>query len=108
MIRSQAARHLVRFVFTSGVVLVMLLAPASASATFPGKNGRIAFTANSDVYSVNPDGTGLTQLTPNDGRFAAASLPRWSPDGQRIAYVQLVQICGPEHDDLCDLGPPFG
>jgi Tol biopolymer transport system component len=92
-------------VFTSGAVLVMLLTAASASATFPGKNGRIAFTSNQDIYSVNPDGTGLTQLTQNGNSFLGASLPRWSPDGQRLVYRQDVPVCGPEHDDLCDPFP---
>ena len=51
-------------------------------------SGRLAVTYHtaagwSYVYSVRPDGTGLTQLTP-DGEWAVA--PKWSPDGARIAY----------------------
>jgi len=32
--------------------------PTPAHATFPGKNGRIAFILGPDVYTMNPDGAG--------------------------------------------------
>ena len=35
-----------------------------SEATAPGVNGRITFKRdNADVYSINPDGSGETQLT---------------------------------------------
>ncbi|MBW4623061.1 MAG: PD40 domain-containing protein [Cyanosarcina radialis HA8281-LM2] len=52
------------------------------------KSDRIAFAAlhgeNWDIYRVNVDGTGLTQLTnsPELDRY-----PDWSPDGQQIVFV---------------------
>jgi hypothetical protein len=39
------------------------LAPLPAHAAFPGANGKIAFNKSDGIYSVNPDGTGLTKLT---------------------------------------------
>ena len=40
-----------------------------AEATFPGANGKIAFTTdrdgNNEIYVVNSDGTGLARLTNN-------------------------------------------
>jgi TolB protein len=66
---------------------IILFPSASARATFPGTNGRIVFAdyiAN-QIYSVNPDGTGLVQLTHvGDGKFAG--WPDSSPDGEHVAF----------------------
>ena len=40
-------------------------------------------TGNSDIYTVHPDGSGLTNLTNNP---AFEINPFWSPDGTRIAF----------------------
>jgi len=84
--------------------LVLLLLPGSALAAFPGNNGRIAFGSQNEIYSVNPDGSGLARLTDQDFvNLLGASLPRWSPDGRRIAYQQNVRFCDlSETDNLCD------
>ncbi len=37
-----------------------------------------------ELYAVNPDGTELTQLTDSPGALHA---PRWSPDGDRLAFI---------------------
>ena len=59
---------------------------APTEATFPGKNGRIAFHSsrvtsinpegNFEIFTMNPDGTGQTNRTTN-GAFDA--LPDWQP-----------------------------
>lgn len=86
---------------TTALLLVtltlVLIAPATASATFPGTNGRIAFIgaeqsgqcsgpgcvpANS-LYTVNADGSGLKALT---SAGLGAQSPAWSPSG-KLAYV---------------------
>jgi len=41
----------------------------------------------SDIYVMNPDGTGLSNLTNNEAWDKA---PAWSPDGSRIAFVREV------------------
>ena len=51
-------------------------------------NTKIAFVLkknqSSDIYSINFDGSELTQIT----NFATTTLsPRWSPDGQSIAFM---------------------
>jgi Tol biopolymer transport system component len=78
-----------------GLALSFLLAAAltvasvdSADATFPGANGRIAFNdyITNQIYAVNPDGTGLVQLTHVSRRHTAFA-PSWSPDGRHVAFA---------------------
>lgn len=64
-------------------------APTQPSTTPPppvGPDGKIAFTRQNQIYTINPDGTGELKLTTADKNY----IPRWSPDGQRIAYVHEV------------------
>lgn len=62
-----------------------LLLPTSASATYLGQNGRIAFIQNGDIYMVNPDGTDVANLT--NGFDADANHISVSPDGRYIAFT---------------------
>jgi TolB protein len=48
-------------------------------------NGKIAFTSDNVIYTINPDGSGLSQLTPIGNGFFDR-FPAWSPDGTRIAF----------------------
>jgi WD40-like Beta Propeller Repeat len=66
------------------VLTVSALAPPSALGSFPGQNGRIAWDDHEDVYSLNPDGSGTTQLTASPSSDRS---PEWSPDGQRILFT---------------------
>jgi hypothetical protein len=71
------------------LIVVSLLAPAAtADASFPGQNGKIAFASNRDgnweIYSMNSDGTGQTNLTNNS---ASDTDPAWSRDGTKIAFT---------------------
>jgi Tol biopolymer transport system component len=96
------ARSVVLVSLALGAVLAALVAlmaaPArEAEATFPGTNGKIVFiskrttgtgvdnpTGDSEIFTINPDGTGLKQLTVNTGDDREPTL---SPDGQKIAYT---------------------
>src|SRR5689334_21873258 len=73
-----------------GVALVACaLFPASAEATFPGVNGRLAFgDPNGHVETENPDGTDFIQL-PNDPSLVDDN-PFWSPDGAKIAFERAA------------------
>ena len=66
------------------------IAPTVKSSPTPGApaTGRIAFASNRDgnaeVYVMNADGSGQTNLTNNPASDAVAT---WSPDGTRIAFA---------------------
>lgn len=71
------------------MALLPLLLHDPAQASFPGRNGRIAFTAPSsamglDVVTVAADGSGRVRLTTTGD----ASSPAWSREGRRIAFVR--------------------
>ena len=62
--------------------------PLAAQAASVVLTGRIAFTSNRDgndeIYVMNADGSGLTNLTNNPAADGAAF---WSRDGKRIAFT---------------------
>ena len=68
-----------------GGLLFTVSAPAGAA--YPGANGLIAFErniGNLEIFSINPNGTGATNLTNN---AATDQDPSWSPDGSKIAFA---------------------
>ncbi len=73
----------------AGIIAATLLLVSSGPtvATHPGTNGRIAFSMRVEqgeprtIWTINPDGTGLTQLSSIPGRVVA-----WSPTGNHLAF----------------------
>lgn len=70
--------------------------PAAQTASTNGKIAYVGFDAETekqDVYSMNPDGTGVSNLTrrytdPNWSPLGNAhSDPEWSPDGTKISFM---------------------
>ena len=54
-------------------------------AAWSPDGGRIAFAKDGDIFTVNPDGSNLQNLT-NSPDSSEAS-PTWSPDGSQIAFA---------------------
>jgi Tol biopolymer transport system component len=71
--------------------LAAVLFPALSHASSSGKNGRIAFSAATaqglaQVFTVNPDGTRLRQIT-HGPLTAAQNGLSWSPDGRGLLFT---------------------
>src|SRR3990172_979119 len=79
----------VRCAFLAAVltaVAISLPGSRSGDAAFPGANGKIAFSSDraflgADIYTMNPDGSGVSSLTSGGGQ-----VPAWSADGTKIAF----------------------
>ena len=62
-----------------------------ALGAFPGQNGKIAFDSDRgagediDIWTMNPDGRSLVNLTANSEGFDG--LATWRADGRKIAFV---------------------
>ena len=80
------------------VVLAANVAAVPSWAAFPGQNAKIAFASartagvgvinpegDPEIFAVNPDGSGLQQLTSNDD---FDDDPAYSPDGERIVFTR--------------------
>jgi Tol biopolymer transport system component len=84
-----SSRHLVAIAW---MMTVIFLTSSHAWATYPGKNGRIVFVGNFtgiwQLFTVNPDGTELFQVTnlPQTELFPSDWFPDFSPDGRRIVF----------------------
>jgi TolB protein len=80
----------------AGVLLAcaaaLLAVSKEANATFPGKNGRIAYWSNFVIYTINPNGSAKTKVTnTNTGGDIALD---YSPDGKRITYTDYEGFNG--------------
>src|SRR6266571_3091872 len=72
-----------RAMFGFFVLSAMLLVPVhGADATYPGSNGKIAFSPSfyNEVLTIDPDGTHLRRL-------AFGRHPNWASDGSLIVYT---------------------
>jgi TolB protein len=79
------ARRATRFLV--GVLAAAALGvSAIASATFPGQNGRIAFTEAGNIFTMNSDGSDVRQVTSIGPGFMVNCCEAWSPDGQQLVF----------------------
>ena len=67
----------------------LLIGASFASASFPGRAGKIAFVSDaggsSDIFVMNADGSGRESLTTGT---AEDTDPAWSPEGSRLVFVR--------------------
>jgi Tol biopolymer transport system component len=71
----------------------LALAPTSASATFPGESGLIAFSSDRygqthNMFTMRPDGSDVRQLTFLTAAQGAAFWATWSPDGTKLVFQE--------------------
>lgn len=84
----------------SAFVLVLAVSGSTAWATFPGANGRIAYDRTPPggpytIHSVMPSGHG-------DEPLGLGSMPSWSPNGQRLAFIRTVNGQGEVYSMAAD------
>jgi Tol biopolymer transport system component len=48
-------------------------------------------TEPANLYTIHPDGSGLTQITHFGSNDTGATLPTWTPDGTQIMFVQITR-----------------
>ena len=74
-----------------GLVVGVAALGGRADAAFPGANGRIVFgsqrAGEDEIWVMNADGSGKTNLTRHDGAKISDLDPSWSPDGDQIAFA---------------------
>jgi Tol biopolymer transport system component len=72
-----------------GLALATVFAFSAGTPTAKAGNGRVVFqgcdSSTCQIYTVNPDGTALRQVTPGP---AVKFGPDWSPNGRRIVYAR--------------------
>jgi len=72
----------------STLVFCCIFVACTPTAHPTNLKGKIVFcsnrTGNSDIYTIDPNGQNLRQLTDNPGRDCQ---PKWSPDGQKIVFM---------------------
>lgn len=106
----------------AAAALCLPLQPASAGA-FPGENGKIVYVAGDDIFTVNPDGSDVANLTNTPG--LEVENVSASPDGKRIAFnvggtvlddaglyvidmngATVRDVLAGRHDDFIAVGAP--
>jgi hypothetical protein len=69
------------------LMLLVVVEARPAEATFPGKNGKIAYSSwdgqDYEIYTINAEGGGTFNVTDNK---TDDEWPSYSPNGKKIAY----------------------
>lgn len=82
------------------IALAVLFTGTYVSAVSPGENGLIIFTANptgsSQIYTINPNGSHMVQITTLPPTKQEGLQPTFSPDGRRILFSYGAGSAGPD------------
>lgn len=88
------------FAVVSLAAAIAAVLAGSAAGVVPGPNGRIFYESNQtpggvhNIWSINPEGTGATQLTNVASNAQAAERPSVSGDGSKVAYFEFGDVNG--------------
>jgi Tol biopolymer transport system component len=95
--------------FVAAVLLAVgaavIVSGVPAQAAFPGTNGKIAFLSDrdhyhgNDIFVMEPDGSGLTNLTAGMG-IRGAPNAAWSADGEKIAFAAATFMVDHMESDI--------
>ena len=77
--------------------VALLAVSGEAEATFPGKNGKIAYNSGGVIYTINPDGSAKTKVA--NTRVSGYPID-YSPDAKKITYMSYEGF-----NDGKDTGP---
>ncbi len=113
---SRRPPHGISLIRTDGTGIRQLTDARDRHPQWSPDGERIAFqsyrSGTSEIWIVNPDGSGLQQVTNTPGYDA--SFPVWSADGLRIAYTlfpqvwsYVVELGKPWTETLPEAMPPF-
>jgi Tol biopolymer transport system component len=90
------------------LLVIFTTSPPVGQAAFPGTNGKIAFQTfrdgNAEVYVMNADGSGQTNLSNNP---ADDTVPDWSPNGAKLAFQTCFFKEGDYYESLATFGQLF-
>jgi TolB protein len=75
-------RRLMLAVAVVSALMASVLA-TPASATYSGRDGRLAFVRGHQIFTIAPSGGPARKLTHGGKNIR----PKWSPNGKRIAYI---------------------
>ncbi|MEA2452904.1 MAG: hypothetical protein QOG04_1614 [Actinomycetota bacterium] len=79
--------------FTAAIVTVAAIGQSIASAgTFPGTNGKIAFSSDGEILVIRSDGTGRANLT-NTG-VGSETQPAWNATGKKLVFTDADHAFG--------------
>ncbi|CAN5581272.1 hypothetical protein BH10ACI1_BH10ACI1_10660 [soil metagenome] len=67
-----------------GTVLMILIIFVSHTKAL--ENGKIVFESNNGIWTMNPNGSGRTQIAAN------GNYPKYSPDGAKIAFYRGDEV----------------